>query len=58
LDQSSFNLFNGLRQQHFPVDRNFLPAHVTGMAVGRGCCSGYYLGGPWVLVEEFPFASG
>lgn len=29
LDSVSFNLLNSLRQQHFPAERNFLPAHVT-----------------------------
>lgn len=29
LDSASFEIFNLLRQQHFPVERNFLPAHVT-----------------------------
>lgn len=29
LDQTSFNVFNQLRQQHFPRERNFLPAHIT-----------------------------
>lgn len=29
LDQTTFDLFNELRQQHFPPERNFLPAHVT-----------------------------
>jgi len=29
LDQKTFNYFNQLRQQHFPPERNFLPAHVT-----------------------------
>ena len=29
LDQTTFEPFNQLRQQHFPPDRNFLSAHVT-----------------------------
>lgn len=29
LDAGSFAFFNGLRQQHFPPERNFLAAHVT-----------------------------
>lgn len=29
LDQATFNLLNELRQQHFPPEKNFLPAHVT-----------------------------
>jgi hypothetical protein len=29
LDSASFDLLNSLRQQHFPPERNFLPAHVT-----------------------------
>ena len=29
LDQTTFNLFDELRQQHFPPEKNFLPAHVT-----------------------------
>ena len=29
LDQSSFDYFDQLRQQHFPPERNFLPAHIT-----------------------------
>jgi len=29
LDTASFDQFNALRQQHFPPERNFLPAHVT-----------------------------
>lgn len=29
LDAESFAFFNGLRQQHFPPERNFLAAHVT-----------------------------
>lgn len=29
LDSQSFDVFNQLRQQHFPAERNFLPAHVT-----------------------------
>jgi 2'-5' RNA ligase len=29
LDQSTFDRVNGLRQQHFPPERNFLPAHIT-----------------------------
>jgi 2'-5' RNA ligase len=29
LDQASFDRFNTLRQQYFPSERNFLPAHVT-----------------------------
>jgi hypothetical protein len=29
LDGHSFDRFNSLRQQHFPPERNFLPAHIT-----------------------------
>jgi 2'-5' RNA ligase len=29
LDQSTFDRVNTLRQQHFPPERNFLPAHIT-----------------------------
>jgi 2'-5' RNA ligase len=29
LDPTVFEVFNQLRQQHFPSERNFLPAHVT-----------------------------
>lgn len=29
LDSQSFDLFNKLRQQHFPAEKNFLPAHIT-----------------------------
>ena len=29
LDAQSFSYFNQLRRQHFPVERNFLPAHIT-----------------------------
>lgn len=29
LDPITFEFFNALRQQHFPIERNFLPAHVT-----------------------------
>ena len=29
LDQKSFAYFDSLRRQHFPAERNFLPAHVT-----------------------------
>lgn len=29
LDQKTFDLFDQLRQQHFPPERNFLPAHLT-----------------------------
>lgn len=29
LDQKTFRYFNQLRQQHFPSERNFLPAHTT-----------------------------
>lgn len=29
LDRTTFDYFNELRQQHFPPERNFLPAHIT-----------------------------
>ncbi|MBD1913962.1 MULTISPECIES: 2'-5' RNA ligase family protein [unclassified Leptolyngbya] len=29
LDTPAFEVFNTMRQQHFPSERNFLPAHVT-----------------------------
>ena len=29
LDSKTFNLFDSLRQQHFPQEKNFLPAHIT-----------------------------
>ncbi|MBD3882905.1 2'-5' RNA ligase family protein [Phormidium tenue FACHB-886] len=29
LDPVSFNALDSLRQQHFPAERNFLPAHIT-----------------------------
>ena len=29
LDSQTFHQFDSLRQQHFPPERNFLPAHVT-----------------------------
>ncbi|MDX2240544.1 MAG: 2'-5' RNA ligase family protein [Leptolyngbyaceae cyanobacterium bins.302] len=29
LDQAMFDLFDRLRQQHFPTEKNFLSAHVT-----------------------------
>ena len=29
LDKRTFDVMNGLRQQHFPPERNFLPAHIT-----------------------------
>jgi 2'-5' RNA ligase len=29
LDAKSFDFFNQLRQQYFPPERNFLPAHIT-----------------------------
>ncbi|UBF25683.1 2'-5' RNA ligase family protein [Kovacikia minuta CCNUW1] len=29
LDQSTFDYVDRLRQQHFPPERNFIPAHVT-----------------------------
>lgn len=29
LDPESFGVFDQLRQQHFPPERNFLPAHIT-----------------------------
>jgi len=29
MDDDSFAWLNGLRQAHFPVERNFLPAHLT-----------------------------
>jgi 2'-5' RNA ligase len=29
LDRITFEVFNELRQQHFPPERNFLPAHIT-----------------------------
>lgn len=29
LDQASFTRFDALRHQHFPPERNFIPAHVT-----------------------------
>ncbi len=29
LDEGAFHFFNGLRQQHFPPERNFLQAHLT-----------------------------
>jgi hypothetical protein len=29
LDDNTFEWVNGLRQQYFPVEKNFLPAHVT-----------------------------
>ncbi len=29
LDQATFDRMNALRQQYFPPERNFLPAHVT-----------------------------
>jgi 2'-5' RNA ligase len=29
LDRKTFGFFNQLRQQHFPPERNFLPAHIT-----------------------------
>jgi 2'-5' RNA ligase len=29
LDRSTFDRFNTLRQQYFPRERNFLPAHIT-----------------------------
>lgn len=29
LDPKSFDFFNQLRQQYFPPERNFLPAHIT-----------------------------
>lgn len=29
LDRTTFEFFNELRQQHFPPERNFLPAHIT-----------------------------
>ncbi|PPS43385.1 2'-5' RNA ligase family protein [Chroococcidiopsis sp. TS-821] len=29
LDRITFEFFNELRQQHFPPERNFLPAHIT-----------------------------
>jgi len=29
LDERSFSFFNGLRQQHFPPERNYLQAHLT-----------------------------
>lgn len=29
LDSKSFDFFNQLRQQYFPPERNFLPAHIT-----------------------------
>jgi len=29
LDQTTFDFFNQLRQQYFPPERNFLPAHIT-----------------------------
>jgi 2'-5' RNA ligase len=29
LDRITFDFFNELRQQHFPPERNFLPAHIT-----------------------------
>jgi 2'-5' RNA ligase len=29
LDQKTFSYFDQLRQQHFPPERNFLPAHIT-----------------------------
>lgn len=29
LEPSAFARFNDLRQQHFPPERNFLPAHIT-----------------------------
>lgn len=29
LDPASFDYFDGLRRQHFPPERNFIPAHVS-----------------------------
>jgi hypothetical protein len=29
MDDDSFAWLNGLRRAHFPVERNFLPAHLT-----------------------------
>lgn len=29
LDERTFDFFNQLRQQHFPPEKNFLPAHIT-----------------------------
>lgn len=29
LDSASFNALDRLRQQHFPAEKNFLPAHIT-----------------------------
>lgn len=29
LDQKTFDFFNQLRQQYFPPEKNFLPAHIT-----------------------------
>lgn len=29
LDEATFTGFNQLRQQHFPPERNFIPAHIT-----------------------------
>jgi hypothetical protein len=29
LDRQTFQYFDQLRQQHFPAERNFLPAHIT-----------------------------
>lgn len=29
LDHAAFEVLNGWRQQHFPPERNFLPAHIT-----------------------------
>lgn len=29
LDQATFDFFDRLRQQHFPTEKNFLPAHIT-----------------------------
>lgn len=29
LDEQTFKILNQLRQQHFPPERNFIPAHIT-----------------------------
>lgn len=29
LDNKTFNYFDSLRKQHFPIEKNFLPAHIT-----------------------------
>jgi hypothetical protein len=55
MDERSQDHFDGLRELHFPPERNYLRASHALSQAGLGLSLWRYLGGPWEKVGSYRF---